>query len=588
MSAKTIGNREPFNSSEKFLFSSHNLVDWFEHMWPTHYLFDAAVEETNRFAAKRVEKNKPNVRNSSRFKQWKPVTLPEMKRFFAIHILTGLVKKQRLEEYWSTAPEIDTPFVRTVMSRNRFQEILSNIHFADNSSPENDKNSPLFDKLHRVRPIIKCLNLRFRTTYKPERELSIDEGGCPWKGRGGSRVYMKGKPHKYNMKLYELCESTTGFCLSFEVYAGKERGLVREEDCDPDENETTKLVMRLLALANCLNSGHYLYIDNYYSSPALCEQLKAKSTYVCGTVRTNRKDLPDMMKEYNKRDKKNKLKDFQSFFRTKELKMALSFRDKVAKSNVNTRVNLLSTIHDATEQQALFRIRHTNEREPQWRYKPSCIVDYNKYMGGVDLNGQMLASYYVPRRGIKWWRKLAFHLFDMAVLNAYMAYQKFTKREKGNPVNHSKFRRQIALHLIGERHGEVDTDTQNLQRLKGRNHFPEHLEFEKEFQPDDRQNRKVPAQLCFVCKEASKASGNPKDKSSSCLGCKTCKKVLCVAGKKANCFKIYHTAIDYVAVRLGRKDISMDDTLASENESSESENETQILQNGDTDSDSDD
>lgn len=38
--------------------------------------------------------------------------------------------------------------------------------------------------------------------------------------------------------------------------------------------------------------GRSMYIDNWYTSPLLCNQLVENKTNVCGTVRSNRKFMP--------------------------------------------------------------------------------------------------------------------------------------------------------------------------------------------------------------------------------------------------------------------------------------------------------
>ena len=39
---------------------------------------------------------------------------------------------------------------------------------------------------------------------------------------------------------------------------------------------------------------HHVFIDNYFSSPQLLHQLVDCGIYACGTVRTNRKGLPEV------------------------------------------------------------------------------------------------------------------------------------------------------------------------------------------------------------------------------------------------------------------------------------------------------
>ena len=44
------------------------------------------------------------------------------------------------------------------------------------------------------------------------------------------------------------------------------------------------------------NRGHHVYMDNYYSSPSLFQNLRRLGFGACGTVRTNRRGVPEEIK----------------------------------------------------------------------------------------------------------------------------------------------------------------------------------------------------------------------------------------------------------------------------------------------------
>jgi len=56
--------------------------------------------------------------------------------------------------------------------------------------------------------------------------------------------------------------------------------------------------------------------------------------------------------------------------------------------------------------------------------KPFCIVEYNSNMGSIDKQDQMLQLYSIGRKTMKWYKKLTFHLLNMALLNSYILLQK--------------------------------------------------------------------------------------------------------------------------------------------------------------------
>lgn len=136
--------------------------------------------------------------------------------------------------------------------------------------------------------------------------------------------------------------------------------------------------------------------------------------------------------------------------------MALKFKDKKA-------VYMLSTIHANSMVHRPDR-RHRNQRQST----PTCISEYNKYMGGVDRTDQLMQPYEIPRKSMKWYKKVALHFIQLAMLNSYIVYQKDGGRKPLLGFEHD------VMHglLFGDRNAE-DTDVpreENIIRLTER-HF---------------------------------------------------------------------------------------------------------------------
>ena len=150
------------------------------------------------------------------------------------------------------------------------------------------------DPLFKIRPFHDMCKNRFKLVYSPKFELSFDEGCCAYKGSLCFHLYNHQKPNKFHIKLFQVNEALSGYILGFEVYTGKQSVSVADQAIPLDVTctRTTKLVLGLLASVDLLHKGHHCYLDNYYSSPELFQELYDAETYACGTVWKNRKGLP--------------------------------------------------------------------------------------------------------------------------------------------------------------------------------------------------------------------------------------------------------------------------------------------------------
>ncbi|GFR77036.1 PiggyBac transposable element-derived protein 4-like [Elysia marginata] len=165
------------------------------------------------------------------------------------------------------------------MGRERFLSILAFFHIANNASfvPYGAENH---DPIHKIRPFVNHLNTIFKEVYQPEREVCIDEAMIPFKGRSKFKVYMTDKPTKWGFKLYELCESRSGYVWNLEMYCA-------------DKRISNKPVDVTMSLINpLLDKGYRLYCDNYYCCHELLNRLEGRGMMLIGTCRKNRVGMP--------------------------------------------------------------------------------------------------------------------------------------------------------------------------------------------------------------------------------------------------------------------------------------------------------
>lgn len=451
-----------------------------------------------------------------RLSSWVDLDSGDIQAFFGCFLLMGVVNKPSIESYWEKDEVFATPFFRRIMSRNHFQAILSCLHYCDDTE---DRRKPPEerDRLKKLSGFIASINASFQC-YSPEKNLSLDEGGCPYKGRISFRVYNPMKPNKWAIKTFQLCESLTGYTCNVCVYDGSPQEWNASLGVPETASVTEILVLRLLKEANCLQKGHHLYMDNYYNSPAMFAFLEAQGVLAAGTLSLNRKLTPKLCKVRKIKQVPPALRGKVIWCRKNNL-LCLVWYDK-------RRVATLSTIHKAEFVKAI----NGRKREV---LKPAVVADYCKFMFGVDLSDQK-AFYYSPlRRSYKWWRKLFFHLFNICVLNAHVLHSRYAKVK----LNLYEFRRELALALIhrGQATARLPRASGALpseSRLADR-HFPAYNEFsaaQKARLHLNKKRKKHPPRLCIVCKH------------ESVYRCPDCDVCLC----PVDCFKSYHTEKDCI------------------------------------------
>ncbi|CAG5047494.1 unnamed protein product [Parnassius apollo] len=81
---------------------------------------------------------------------------------------------------------------------------------------------------------------------------------------------------------------------------------------------------------------------------------------------------------------------------------------------------------------------------------PKSITEYNSHMRGVDLLDSFLDRYHIRVKSRKWYIRIFFHLFDLAVINSWIIYKNNAKKEnvaKKNILNLGEFRNELAYVL---------------------------------------------------------------------------------------------------------------------------------------------
>nr|XP_061791912.1 piggyBac transposable element-derived protein 3-like [Nerophis lumbriciformis] len=432
----------------------------------------------------------------------------------------GLVQMSGVRQYWES--EVRYGPVADIMSRNRFNQLLSVIHFVDNEMANEEVK---LDRLWKLRSFLDSFR-RQCLTIAPRQKQSIDEMMVPYKGKfGGIRQYIKGKPHPWGFKVWARC-CVTGLLHDFDIYQGKGGGNGQKGPKKSQLGVGGDIVVKLCeSLAEKVN--FLIFADNFFTSMPLIEKLLAKGIYYTGTVRKNRMSKCNLIPDKDLSKKGRGSYDYQLESNTNTV--CLKWQDTKA-------VSLMSTYAGP---EPLRKARRWDKSKKEYTYidQPNIIKEYNASMGGVDMLDAHLARCKFPIRTRRWYMIIFWHFMSVAVINAWLLYQRDCEAQgiTGSKVlKLRKFQGLVAQGLV-----EVGT-----ARKRGRPSTPSSSSpsspppprFVRVYQSADvrfdqighwpvkEENRR----RCAVCKDLKTE-----------MHCEKCAVPLCI-NKKRNCFKDYH------------------------------------------------
>jgi len=499
----------------------------------------------------------------------------ELMAFIGINIAMGMLHLPQVKDYWSTNVILATPWFPGIMSRNRFYTVLRYLHLAD-SKVQVPKGKEGYNPLFKVQFLIDHLTAVYPQYYYPSRYLSIDEMMVGTRCRISFLQYLPKKPTKFGIKVWINAEAKSGYVLNFQIYTGsdtktKEKGLGH------------RVVMDLMQPYFFKN--HCLFVDNFYTSVELLGDLLDKGTYCVGTARTNRKHFPiDIIPAKDNETSPGNFR-FATGTRCSKSTEATTTTTTVMKADllsvscsavsstatvplepsppeVSTTesqgvhcaagqsddkiialwwkdrrdVLALTTMHNTSASVIMKRRKGSHDKQPL--PCPTAIIDYNQYMGGVDLMDQHLSYYSLTtRRTLKWWKKIFWRLVDISVVNSWIIFR------HNNPESDIKSHREFRLKL-------VDQLVQPLLDLRASPDCPKYLLDTRGRHAEGSDMRLLGKHFaykgrkrgrCVVCYSDISLTTKKKKDTKTHSYCKKCDVYLCVG----RCFEIYHTRSTY-------------------------------------------
>ena len=295
------------------------------------------------------------------------------------------------------------------MPRDRFDKLTQYLHLNNNENVI-PRGQPNHDKLFKVRPFLEAVAM------------------VAFKGQLSMKQYVPLKPIKRGIKVWECADSSNSYVCIFQVYTGRQDGGVTEHGLG------YRLVRELSE--PFIGKHHHIFCDNFFTSIKLACDLLRDDTYICGTIRSNRRGFPNSLSPQTA-EVKGLRKGESKFYRSGNL-VASVWKDTKL-------VCFLSTQSNPVSDQTVNR----KQRDGNVIQVPTvpAAFSYNKNMGGVDLNDQQRNYYAVGRKSRKWWRYLLWFLVDVSIVNAHILE---TEAENYRTRPQLQFRVELAKTLVGE------------------------------------------------------------------------------------------------------------------------------------------
>ncbi|MEI6864815.1 transposase [Flavicella sp.] len=453
------------------------------------------VEQTNIYALQ------------SKGKELK-LELVELKTYLGILMKFGIVHTPSYRYFWKNSSRYNQ--IADSMSRNRFEEIKSFLHFNNNALLK-PRDHPEHDKLHKTRPVIEAIRNNCRKIPQEEHQ-AIDEQIIPTKAHSALKQYNPMKPHKWGYKVISRA-GASGFIYDFLIYTGK--------GCIEDSENIGVSSAYVIKLSEDVprNKNYKLFFDNWFSSLPLVEALNDRGILCLSTVRSNR--LKGIKLKEEKYLKKEGRGSYDFSVEQNSQTIAIKWYD-------NKAVHLLSNYAGIEPTDVCKRWdRKRNQRIEVTR--PLAVKEYNKFMGGVDLSDMLIELYRIDFKSKKWYMRIFFYLLDMSVVNAWLLYRRVLPVNRAKTLSLLEFKEDVASGLMASvrtkrgrpsespevKHQKkrVSCHPADSIRLDSISHWPEWIEH---------------PQRCKKCVNAQ-----------SKIICSKCRVALCFT-KNRNCYLDYH------------------------------------------------
>jgi hypothetical protein len=452
------------------------------------------------------------------------LTLKELKTWLGINFVMATIQMPKIRMFWEKQWRVSV--IADAMVRDRFFQLRTNIKVVyDDDITKEQRNN---DRLWKVRPLIDrvqqgCLK------QNRNQELCVDEMMVPFTGTCNLKQYIPNKPNPLGIKIFVLA-NPNGIICDFIVYQG---GNTFHTDLT---KEFWQCECAVLELSQTLVPGHVLYIDRYFTTVRLADELLKRGIRCSGTLMKSRippeANIPD--------DKAFKRSERRG---SSVVSVRPDGRVGITKWLDNNPVAMLST-NESVE--PLCTVERWSKKDKKYLNisQPRVIHSYNQKMGGVDLADRMLSYCPCRARTKKWTHRFIMHLFDLCITNAWLQMRQ-VKQEMGTPARKipqfRTFKMEYGKLLIEK--NSAHSLLQSTEVDDGDEEPAEEIQFldrRKSVDPTVEKRTQGALHIPDVTKNCQKRCALPKCTMKSTVYCTYCKVYLCLVDGR-NCYMKFHS-----------------------------------------------
>ena len=282
-------------------------------------------------------------------------------------------------------------FARASFSRERFLQLTTYLRFDDKETRTARRGRDVFAPF---KEFWDDFAKNLTDHYIPGPFITIDEQLVPFRGRCSFLQYLPSKPDRYGLKIFWAVDAENNFPLVAEPYLGKPLGAQRQVHLGRN------VALRLST--PFFKSGRNITTDNFFTDKDLADSLQNNGLTFVGTVRANKRFLPEAFKQ-----KKGQELHASSFV----------FQDKTTLVNYQSKttknVVVMSTMH------------HDAVVDPEApKKKPDIVRFYNGTKGAVDAMDKMAHACSTKRVTKRWPMVMFFNTLDLSTIAARIVWQK--------------------------------------------------------------------------------------------------------------------------------------------------------------------